>query len=216
MGIKAVLWDFGGVITTSPFEAFARFEAERNLPPGLLRKINSTHPDDNAWARFERGDISFAQFDSEFAQEARTLGFEVGGAEVARLLYGEIRPAMVEALRRLRGQVKNVCVTNNFNTGQGHGLPISDARAREVASVMALFDMVIESSKIGVRKPELRFYELALEAVGVTPNEVVYLDDLGINLKPAKQLGMHTIKVIDADTALRDLASALGIGLLNS
>ncbi len=213
MNIKAVLWDFGGVITTSPFEAFARFEHERNLPQGLLRTLNSTNPDGNAWARFERGDIDYTQFDAAFADEARVLGFQVSGAEVAGLLYGEIRPTMVEALRQLRGRVRTACVTNNFNTGVGHGLPISEERAQQVAKVMRLFDLVIESSKVGARKPEPRFYDLALAAVEARPEDVVYLDDLGINLKPARALGMHTIKVIDPDVALAELEQVLGFTL---
>lgn len=213
MSIKAVLWDFGGVITTSPFEAFARFERERGLPEGVLRAINSTRPDDNAWARFERGDISYDEFDRAFAQEAQARGHRIGGAEVASLLYGEIRPAMVAALRHLKGRVINACVTNNFNTGRGHGLPIDAARAAAVAQVMTLFDHVIESSKVGVRKPEPRFYEIALHTVGARPEEVIYLDDLGINLKPARALGMHTIKVVDRDSALAELQAGLGVAL---
>lgn len=213
MSIKAVLWDFGGVITTSPFEAFARFERERGLPAGLLREINSTRPDDNAWARFERGDIGYDEFDRAFAEEASARGHSVGGAEVAKLLYGAIRPEMVATLRLLKGRVTNACVTNNFNTGSGHGLPVDDTRAAAVAQVMALFDHVIESSKVGVRKPEPRFYEIALRMVDARPEEVVYLDDLGINLKPARALGMHTIKVEDAGSALAQLQSHLGFAL---
>lgn len=208
-----MLWDFGGVITSSPFEAFAKFERDRGLPEGLLRTINSTDPDDNAWARFERGDISYAEFDSAFALEARARGHAVGGAEVARLLYGDIRPAMVSVLRQLHGRVVNACVTNNFNTGIGHGLPIDETRAAAVAQVMTLFDHVIESSKVGVRKPEPRFYEIALRTVDAKPEEVIYLDDLGINLKPARALGMHTIKVQNQEQALTELQAALGFVL---
>lgn len=213
MSIRAVLWDFGGVITTSPFEAFARFERERGLPAGLLRAINSTNPDGNAWARFERGDIGYDDFDRAFAQEARTRGHDVGGAEVAKLLYGDIRPEMVSVLHQLKGRVINACVTNNFNTGVGHGLPVDEGRAAAVAAVMPLFDHVIESSKVGVRKPEPRFYEIALLTVGTQADEVVYLDDLGINLKPARALGMRTIKVEDPATALAQLQTHLGFAL---
>ncbi|MFN0316257.1 MAG: HAD-IA family hydrolase [Burkholderiales bacterium] len=209
MGIRAVLWDFGGVITTSPFEAFARFERDNNLPAGLLRRINSTNPDGNAWARFERGELSYEQFDGAFGNEALALGYRVGGAQVAQLLYGEIRPQMVEALRRLRGRFRTACVTNNFKTK----LPVSEERGREIEQVMQLFDLVIESSKVGVRKPELRFYELAIEAVDVPAYEIVYLDDLGINLKPARALGMTTIKVTDPDAALAELDAVLGTSL---
>ena len=211
MSIRTVLWDFGGVITTSPFEAFSRFEQDRNLPAGLLRQINSTNPDGNSWARFERGEISYSEFDRAFGAEAMALGFCVGGAEIAQLLYGEIRPQMVQALKRLRGRFCTACVTNNFNTG--HGLPVSEDRARQIEQVMDLFDLVIESSKVGVRKPELHFYELAIEALAIPAQEIVYLDDLGINLKPARSLGMTTIKVTDPDAALAQLEAVLGIDL---
>ncbi|MSQ58180.1 MAG: HAD family hydrolase [Betaproteobacteria bacterium] len=209
MSYRAVLWDFGGVITTSPFEAFSRFERERNLPEGLLRRINSTNPGDNAWARFERGELSHAQFDDAFGEEALALGYRVRGAQVAQLLHGEIRPQMVEALKHLRGRFRTACVTNNFSAN----MPVREERAREIERVMGLFDLVIESSKVGVRKPELRFYELAIAAVDVPARGIVYLDDLGINLKPARALGMTTIKVTDPDSALAELETVLGIGL---
>lgn len=209
-----MFWDFGGVITTSPFEAFERFERQRGLPAGFLRGINSTHPDDNAWARFERGDLDFDGFDRAFAAEARARGHEVGGAEVARLLYGDIRPAMVDALKQLTGRLIKVCVTNNFNTGRDHGLPTDAVRAAAVMEVMGLFDHVVESSKVGVRKPEPRFYQLALDLVDLPAERVVYLDDLGINLKPARALGMRTIKVTSGEQALADLQTELGIPLV--
>lgn len=212
--IKAVLWDFGGVFTESPFRAFEAFERKRGLPENFLRTVNSENPDANAWARFERGEITLAEFDAVFEAEARALGHAVRGEEVLALLYGEVRPSMVEALRRCRGHFVNACVTNNVKTGNSsHGLPTTEAKAREVTEIMALFDHVIESSLVGARKPELRFYQLALDKLGIEPQQAVYLDDLGINLKPARALGIATIKVESAEQALGELEGVLGMKL---
>jgi putative hydrolase of the HAD superfamily len=210
---RAVLWDFGGVLTESPFEAFSRYERDRGLPEDFIRRLNAVNPDDNAWARFERGEISLQQFDRDFEAESRAAGFSVPGAEVIALLYGEPRPAMVEALRRCGEHYVTACLTNNVKTGSGHGLPATDARAAQVGEILALFDHVFESSLIGARKPEPRFYRLALEALGVEAHQAVYLDDLGINLKPARAMGMATIKVQDVDQALRELQAALNLPL---
>ena len=211
--IKAVLWDFGGVFTESPFKAFAAFESARGLPENFLRKVNSANPDANAWARFERGEITLEEFGTIFETESRALGHAVHGSDVIALLYGEVRPQMVEALRRCKAHFINACLTNNVKTGRGHGLPTTDAKARDVARIMTLFDLVIESSLVGARKPELRFYQLALEELGIEPQQAVYLDDLGINLKPARALGMRTIKVESAEQALGELERVLGIPL---
>jgi putative hydrolase of the HAD superfamily len=211
--IRAVLWDFGGVFTESPFKAFAAFERSRGLPDNFLRRVNSLDTDANAWARLERGEVSLAEFGDAFEAESRALGHAVCGEEVIALLYGELRPQMVEALRRCSGHFVNACLTNNVNTGRGHGLPTSEAKARQVGEIMALFDLVIESSLVGARKPELRFYQLALEQLAIEPPEAVYLDDLGINLKPARALGMTTIKVESAEQALGELETVLKLEL---
>jgi putative hydrolase of the HAD superfamily len=210
---RAVLWDFGGVLTDSPFEAFRRFEHARGLPPDFLRRVNARTPDDNAWARYERSELTLAQFDAAFADETAAAGHRVGGAEVVQLLYGAVRPAMVEALRRVGEHYLTACLTNNVKTGSAHGLPTTDERAQEVQDVLALFDHVIESSKVGARKPEPRFYECALRTLGIEPRQAVFLDDLGINLKPARAMGMTTIKVVDAPQALRELEAALDLRL---
>jgi putative hydrolase of the HAD superfamily len=213
---RAVLWDFGGVLTESPFEAFRRYERRRGLPDDFIRSLNAVNPDDNAWARFERGEIPLEEFDRAFGAESRAAGFAVPGAEVIALLYGEPRQAMVEALRRCGQHYVTACLTNNVKTGMGHGLPATDARAAQVQEILGLFDHVFESSLIGARKPEPRFYRMALEALKVQPREAVYLDDLGINLKPARAMGMTTIKVQDADQALRELQSILDLPLLDA
>jgi putative hydrolase of the HAD superfamily len=206
--IQAVIWDFGGVISSSPFEAFARYEAARGLPANFLRTVNATNPHDNAWARLERSEFGVEAFDEAFAAESRALGHEVRGAEVLPLLAGEIRPEMVEALRRIGACMKTGCITNNF-TAMG----TSPMGGLYKAEIMRLFHHVIESARAGVRKPDPRIYTMMTDALGVEPAHCVYLDDLGINLKPARDLGMRTIKVGDAAPALTELERHVGFAL---
>ncbi len=206
---KAVLWDFGGVILSSPFEAFRRYEVEHGLPTDFVRSVNANNPHDNAWAMLERSEISASEFDRQFADESAALGHRVPGADILALLAGEIRPEMVALLDRVKAAGYRVaCLTNNVVSGDSAATLVS-ARATELANVMARFDEVIESSKVGVRKPERRFYEIACERLGVLPDECVFLDDLGVNLKPAAQMGMTTIKVTSAAQAIEELTHLL-------
>lgn len=211
MAIEAILWDFGGVITSSPFEAFSRYETEQGLPKDFIRRINSTNPDTNAWAQFESSRVSLEEFDRLFLDESTAAGHPVPGSEVVKLLAGDVRPKMVEVLKRCKQDYKISCLTNNVRSGQGAGMSRSPENAAEVASAMALFDHVLQSSKEGMRKPQPEFYLLACERMGVEPDKVIYLDDLGINLKPAKKLGMTTIKVLSEAQAIADLSGLLGI-----
>ncbi len=212
--IRAVLWDFGGVILSSPFEAFNRLEARLGVPADTIRRINATNPDHNAWARFERSDITAAEFDREFAREARELGHEIRGSDVLSMLKGEIRPEMVRALDRVRELgYKTACLTNNMVGGDGVTERPTNSREAEIDLIMERFDAIVESSKVGVRKPEPRFYEIACTMLGVQPDECVFLDDLGINLKPAAAMGMRTIKVLGAEKAIADLEATLGVPL---
>ncbi len=207
---KAVLWDFGGVILSSPFDAFRRYEAEHGLPIDFIRGVNATNPHANAWALLERDEITPAQFDGRFADESSALGHRVRGADVLALLGGDIRPEMVAMLDRVKQSgYKVACLTNNVLGGDGERV-VDDARSVAVAEIMDRFDVVVESSKVGVRKPEPRFYEIACEMLGVRPDQCIFLDDLGINLKPAAAMGMTTIKVTSASQAIADLGAALG------
>ena len=209
--IEAVIWDFGGVFTTSPFEAFARYEREKGLPKDLIRKINSTNHEDNAWARFERAELDVAGFDEAFLEEAKALGHHVPGSDVIGLLAGDFRPEMIEALKRVKKRLKTGCITNNMPANAvGTAAPGRTIYAREI---MELFDEVIESSKIGVRKPDPKIYRMMCEALAVTPEACVYLDDLGINLKPARAMGMTTIKVESGPQAIAELEAATGLVL---
>ncbi len=209
---RIVLFDFGGVITTSPFEAFAAYEQRAGLPPSSIRRINSTNPDTNAWAQFERSEVSIDGFIEQFEAEGAALGLEVDGAEVLRCLSGTVRPQMVAALDRLTSSGCRIgCITNNVSSGHGSAMATDQGRADEIASIMARFEVVIESSKVGVRKPDPRIYQLACAEMGVAPTDAIYLDDLGINCKAAHGLGMVAIKVIDPDDALAELAAATGV-----
>jgi putative hydrolase of the HAD superfamily len=203
--ISAVFWDFGGVILSSPFEAFNAYERSNGIPLDHIRTVNATNPDDNAWAKIERREVTHEEFDELFAAESEALGHRVPGRDVIGMLYGSVRPEMVVALDRvIEAGYITACLTNNFAT---------DGHRDEIEAIMARFRYVVESSKVGVRKPETRFYEIACETAGVAPDQVVFLDDLGINLKPAKAMGMQTIKVLGADQAITDLESILGITL---
>jgi putative hydrolase of the HAD superfamily len=208
--IQAVLWDFGGVILSSPFEAFNTYEAEKGLPLDLIRRVNSTNPHSNAWALLERNDISPQEFDSLFATESEALGHRVPGADVLALLSGDVRPRMVQALDTVKAAgFKIACLTNNVVSTEE---PATERQA-EVRSIMHKFDHVVESSKVGCRKPEPRFYEIACELLQVSPTKCVFLDDLGINLKPAAAMGMRTIKVVNPDDALAELSGHLDLAL---
>ena len=206
----AVLWDFGGVILTSPFEAFQRYEIEHDLPTDFIRRVNATNPHDNAWALLERNEVSTEQFDALFVAESAALGHRVPGVDILGLLGGEVRPEMVAMLDRVKAAGYRVaCLTNNVTGGDGRDAA-GNARAELIATIMGRFDVVVESSKVGVRKPERRFYEIACELLGVQAEECIFLDDLGVNLKPAAAMGMTTIKVTSGAQAITDLAAALG------
>lgn len=211
--LEAVIWDFGGVLTSSPFEAFNRFEVRRGLPRDFIRTVNATNPNANAWALFERAEVGEAEFDVLFAADSRALGHEIRGRDVLPLLSGELRPRVISALDVVAQHFRTGCITNNVAAGVGPGMARAVEKAGRIADVMARFGHVIESSKVGIRKPDPRIYALMCEALGVAPSACVYLDDLGINLKPARDMGMMTIKVESEPQLLLDLSRATGLDL---
>ena len=206
MPITAALFDLGGVILTSPFEAFNRYERDNGLPDGFLRSVNATDPDNNAWALLERSEIDVEGFDEAFAAESAALGHRVLGNDVLGLLMGEVRPEMVEAVRRCGERLATAMLTNNVA-----GLAATGDAA--VGELLDLFDVIVESSVVGVRKPDPEFYEIACERLSITPDQAVFLDDLGINLKPARAMGMTTIKVVDPAAAITELEAVVGFPL---
>src|SRR5215510_5640431 len=151
--IRAVLWDFGGVLTTSPFDAFNRYEAENGIPRDFIRGINATNPETNAWAKLESSTISLAQFDAAFELESRAAGHSIRGQAVIDLLSGDLRPRMVSVLTQCKQRFKVACLTNNVRSGEGPGMARSAERATQMQRVMDLFDVVVESSKEGIGKP---------------------------------------------------------------
>jgi putative hydrolase of the HAD superfamily len=211
MTVSAVIFDLGGVITESPMHAFAAYEAEVGLPDGLIRRLNSADPDSNAWARFERNELDVAGFSAAFEAEALAAGHRLDAARVLEALHGEIRPAMVAAVHRLRAAGLPLGLLSN------NVAPME--RTGPLAELLGLFDAVVESSVEGVRKPEPEIYRRALErlseAVGrpIEAAACAYLDDLGINLKPARALGFSTIKVVDPAVALAELSELVGFPL---
>jgi putative hydrolase of the HAD superfamily len=208
---RAVLWDFGGVLTTSPFDAFNRYEAEKGLPRDFIRSINATNPEHNAWAKLESSVISAAEFDAAFEAESRAAGHPIPGRAVMELLSGDLRPRMVNVLQHCKSRFKVACLTNNVKSGEGPGMARTNERAQRIQQVMDLFDVVLESSKEGIRKPNPAFYLRACALLQIEPRQAVFLDDLGINLKPAKELGMTTIKVLTEAQAINDLSRTLQI-----
>lgn len=210
--LQAVIWDFGGVLTSSPFEAFTRYEKANGLPEDFVRSVNALNIQENAWAKLERSEVTAAEFDTLFREESRALGHEVPGKDILGLLSGDIRPNVVAALKTCKAEVKVGCITNNAPVGKGAGMSSDANKAAQVVEIMSVFDHVIESSKLGIRKPDPRIYALMCEALDVDPARCVYLDDLGINLKPARAMGMHTIKVLNEAQLLQDLRTATGFG----
>jgi putative hydrolase of the HAD superfamily len=210
MPVRAVIFDFGGVILTSPFEAFARYEADSGLPEGFLRRLNATDPDTNAWAKLERSEVDLDGFALLFEAEAQVAGHEIDGRAVLGLLAGTVRPEMVEALRRCHDRLKTALLTNNF---VGPGGPPGTGGAGPMGEVMGLFDVVVESSQVALRKPDPAIYRLVCDELGVEPAEAVFLDDLGVNLKPARAMGMATIKVGDPAAAIAELEAVVGFPL---
>ena len=209
--IKAVLWDFGGVITTSPFKAFNRFEIENNIPIDFIRGINAANPETNAWALFESSRISLEEFDRKFEEETRAAGYPVPGTRVLELLAGDIRPKMVKALRICKQHFTIGCITNNMRSEEGPARAETDKKAAGIQAIMEMFDVVVESSREGIRKPDPEIYRIALSRMDVPAEQTVFLDDLGINLKPARVLGMKTIKVLNETQGLTDLERITGL-----
>jgi putative hydrolase of the HAD superfamily len=208
---QAVIFDLGGVVFPSPLDAFRVYEREHGLPDRFISEVVLADPVDGAWSRLERGELTLATFPAEFEAECRTAGGEVdAGALMLGIGSGfAARPAMLAAIRTIRGHgLRTGALTNNWvadeTRGDGASAPALDG----------LFDVVVESAVVGLRKPDPRIYEMVCESLEVDPPEAVFLDDLGTNLKPARAMGMATIKVGDPVDALEELAHLVGFPLV--
>ena len=209
--IEAILWDIGGVLTSSPFEAFNRFEAENGLPRDFIRGVNATNPDSNAWAQFESNRVDVEAFDAMFRAESAAQGHPVDGKRVLELLGGAPRPRMIEALRTCRRHYRVGGITNNVQQPSEQAPAPDQKDTALMETAMSLFEVIVESSVEGVRKPNPAIYRIACERLGVEPARAAFLDDLGINLKPARAMGMRTIKVLSEDQALAELSEITGL-----
>ena len=207
-GYRAVIFDLGGVVFPSPFESFDAYERDRGLPEGSVRALIRVSSETGAWAALERGELTMHAFHDALEEEAELAGFALEAEALMQRVASGFgpRPAMVRAIERIRDAgLKTAALTNNWPRTDGEGMVATDHQLG--------FDVVIESAVEGLRKPDPRIYELVLERVGVWAEHSVFLDDLGINLKPARSMGMTTIKVIDPATALRELEAVLGFPL---
>ncbi len=216
MMFEAVIFDFGGVFTTSPVQNFAAFEREHDLPERFIGEVIKNNHHTNAWAQFERAEITLEEFDQAFADESRTAGFEIRGATLIGLLQLHFNHDMIAALAGVKAAgFKTGCITNNLPKIDSKAMLAAAENRDIVERIHADFDHIIESSKAGVRKPEPRIYEMMCAALAVPPQKCIFLDDLGINLKPARDMGMTTIKVPFGDIrpAIQELSRHLSVPL---
>jgi putative hydrolase of the HAD superfamily len=204
---RAVVFDLGGVVLDSPLHAIARYEREAGVPSGFVNRVVVATGAAGAWARLERGELRLEAFFAAFERECAAAGHALSArAMMERIAASSApRPEMLRAIRALRALGVAVgALTNNW---EGDG-----TRREGHEDLRALFDAFVESSAVGLRKPDPRIYELACEVLRVRPPEAVFLDDIGRNLKAARALGMATIKVEEPRAALRELARVLGLG----
>ncbi len=203
--IRAVIFDLGGVVIDSPLHVIARYERELGIPAGVVNRVVVETGPSGAWSRLERGEVSMAEFQRDFEAEVRATGHTISAADMmARIAECQPRPQMLEAIRRIRARgLRAGALTNNW---VGEGEP-------DTHELREHFDAFVESAKVGLRKPDPRIYQLACRELHVAPADAAFLDDIGRNLKAARELGMQTIKVDEPGQALSELASHVGFVL---
>ena len=208
MTIKTIIFDFGGVITNSPIEGFKLLEEKHGYDKGIITNINMNNPDNNAWAKSERGEIDINTFLDEFEKEALAIGQKINAKEILQQLYGSLRKNMINKIKLLSNskKYKLICLTNVL---KGVDIFTPKERVEAVKNVMSYFDIIYESYKLNMRKPEARIYQYILKELNIEPQETVFLDDLGMNLKSARKLGINTIKVIEPNDAIYELDQIL-------
>lgn len=210
MSISAVIFDLGGVVFDSPLELIRAYERRAGLPEHFIARVAGNYAAENGlWHQLERGEVPLSAFCERFDADARSLGQELSSKEMMRDMseHANVRPVMIEAIRKLRASGYQVAaLTNNWVTGGDHEVRLSPLRAE--------FDVFVESCKVGMRKPDPKIYELTCEKLGIRPERVAFLDDMGPNLKAGRALGMTTIKVEEPGLAVGELGRILGISLL--
>jgi putative hydrolase of the HAD superfamily len=215
MTYEAVLFDLGGVVLGSPLHAIAEYERELGIPANFVNQVVASTAPTGGWARLERGELSMEEFFPVFEQDCRAAGQEISAREMMNRMNAATQPreSMLRALELLRkAEFRLAAVTNNWVVPERQDE--SSAPEAKNLGLAALFDVFIESSVEGLRKPDPRIYTLACDRLGVTPDACIYLDDIGTNFKTAKALGIATIKVVTPETALRELQSMVGLELL--
>jgi putative hydrolase of the HAD superfamily len=209
MAYRAVIFDLGGVVFPSPFEAFDAYEHGNNLEKGTMRALIRRSSETGAWAALERGQLEMDEFVTALEAEALAAGFRLDARRLMGLIGASLgpRPEMAGAIGYIRARgLRTAALTNNW----------TDETRRSSAAGLhetGLFDVIVESAVEGLRKPDPRIYALALARLNVLASEAVFLDDLGMNLRPARDMGMATIKVVDPDAALAELEAVLGFAL---
>lgn len=217
---RAVIFDLGGVVFPSPFAAWRAHEAANGLPHGFISRVIVDGGEHGAWSRFERGELGPDAFAVVFAEECVAAGHPVDVVAVMAAMTSGVgadgeagtHAVVVDAIRALRASgLATAALTNNFADADG-GTHVSGGS--DLARLLGdLFDVVVESAVVGLRKPDPRVYELVCDRLGVAPTEAVFLDDLGVNCKAARALGMATIKVTDPHAAVAELAGIVGLDL---
>ena len=209
MAYRAVIFDLGGVVFPSPFEAFDAYDHGNDLKKGTMRSLIRRSSESGAWAALERGELTMDEFADALEAEALAAGFELDARRLMGLIGTALgpRPEMARAIGRIRSTgLRTAALTNNWTDEKRRATPNG-------LHETGLFDVIVESAVEGLRKPDPRIYALALARLDVLASEAVFLDDLGMNLKPARQMGMATIKVVDPDDALSELEAILGFAL---
>jgi putative hydrolase of the HAD superfamily len=207
MSFRAVIFDLGGVVLDSPLHAIAAYERELGIPAGFVNRVVVETGPSGAWSRLERGELSRRAFEAAFEAECESKGHVLcAAAMMERIALCGPRPRMLAAIRSIRGSGRAVAALTNNWAHEGGGGSETDA-------LRELFDVFVESSKLGLRKPDPRIYAHVCEALAIAPRDAVFLDDIGRNLKPARELGMRTIKVDEPDAALAELSGLLGFPL---
>jgi putative hydrolase of the HAD superfamily len=217
MTIRAIIFDLGGVVLGSPLHAIAAYEREIGLPANFVNRVVADTAPGGAWSRLERGEISMETFYTDFEADCQAAGQTLSARTMFERMALEAlpRPIMIEAIRRIRAEgFLAGALTNNWaNEDDAQENEAGSPAGDGTRALADLFDVFVESSVEGLRKPDPRIYTLACERLGVELNEAVFLDDIGTNLKAARALGMTTIKVNTPEQALEELSAVIELKL---